>query len=156
MSAIDAKHIFSEAQSVVLNAGAAAQATNVFELVAGEDPWGTTKYADPSVLGKMRVVVKASTALVAAVDGAVITVSVYSHTAATNIQTGTLLASKATTINTTGGAIGDLLADLMIPQNTNTKQYIGVYYSVATQNISAGAVDAYLTDHVERKSGPVQ
>jgi hypothetical protein len=152
MSAIEKNHVFSDGQSIIIAAAAAAIATNVAKLVAGKDFLGTTKYADLSVLGKMRVIAQAKTLITAAADSAVLTIAVYNHTAATNIHTGTLLASVDVTVPLAGLAAGTNLADLMIPQNKITKQYVGVYYSVATQNVDAGTVDTYLGDHREKRS----
>jgi hypothetical protein len=148
----DNDQVLSDAQSVVLNAAAAALSTNVIQLPTGEDWKKNTIYPGPHRLGKMRVLCSVATALAAAVDGAVLTIGVYTHST-TTVNSGTLIASKSVTINTTGTgatAIGTILADLMIPQDTTFSQYLGVYYSVATQNVSAGAVDCALVSEVEK------
>lgn len=152
MSAIEKLHVYSDGQSIIINAAAAAISSNVQKLVAGKDFLGTQKFADLSVLGKMRVVAQAKTLITAVADSAVLTIAVYNHSAATNIHTGTLLASVDVTVPLAGLAAGTNLADLMIPQGKIALQYVGVYYSVATQNIDAGTVDTYLTDHREKRS----
>jgi hypothetical protein len=154
MSAIEKNHVFSDGQSIIIAAAAAAQATNICKLVAGKDFLANTKYADLSVLGKMRVIAQAKTPITAVADSATLTIAVWNHTAATSIESGTLLASVDVTVPLAGLAAGTNLADLMIPQNKITKQFVGVRYSVATQNVDAGTVDTYLSDHRERRSGP--
>ena len=148
----DNLQVLSDAQSVILNAAAAALSTNVFQLPTGENWKKDTVYPSPHRLGKMRVFCSVSTALAAAVDGAVLTIGVYTHST-TTVNSGTLIASKSVTVNTAGTgatAAGTIIADLMIPQDTPFSQYLGVYYSVATQNVSAGAVDCALVKEVEK------
>jgi hypothetical protein len=137
-------------QSMAINAAANAISTNVIQLPTGVDWKGNTIYPGPHRLGMNRVLCKVDTKLVAAVDGAVLTVAVYTHSAATSIDSGTLLASKDITVNIDGPAVGTILADLMLPQDATYLQYLGVDYSVATQNISSGAVDCMLVKEVEK------
>lgn len=148
--------IFSDEQSAALNAGVNADSTNNIRLAAGEDYLGNTKYADISALGEMRLLVTVEdTALAAAVDGAVLTIGLYNHTAASSFASGTKLLEKSVTVNTAGTgatAIGTVLIDLGIPIDEITKEYLGLDIDVATQNISAGKISAMLVDHVEKRS----
>jgi hypothetical protein len=146
----ESKHIFSESQSAVINAGAGSQSTNVWKAAAGVDDQGNTKYADFSSLSEMRILVNVGdTALVG--SGAVLTIAVYEHTAATSIEAGNLIISKDITLGASGKAIGAHLADLILPQDEINEQYLGVYYSVATANITAGTITARAVDHREKK-----
>jgi hypothetical protein len=158
MGQIEQRHVMSEDQDITLTAGNGVQSTNVWSAATGKTEFGgSTKYADFSSLAKMRLVVNVGdTALDAAADGAVLTIAVYEHTAATSIESGNLIISKTVTVNASGGsgatAIGTELADLVLPQGEIDEKYLGVYYSVATQNISSGSVTARFTDHKEKRT----
>jgi hypothetical protein len=153
MGQMDAKHVFSDEQTVALNAGANANSTNVWSAATGKAEFDSTtaKYADFSTLAEMRILVTVEgEALAAAVDGAVLTIAVYEHTAATSIDSGNVILTKDITVNTaaTGAtAIGTVLADFILPQGEIDEKYLGLDYSVATQNISTGKVTARATDH---------
>jgi len=153
---------FGDGDDITANAGAGTQSANVWDLdqAAGKE-WkykfdGTsTRTPDPWTGGNGPIEVKVSTALAAAVDGCVLTIYLYEHTAATSIESGNIIAqSPAITINSaaTGAtAVGTVLWRFYIPQDKITERYVGLYYAIATQNLSAGAVDAALLAGAEKQ-----
>lgn len=150
----DAYNVFSDAQTLIINAGANAQSTNVLDLdqAAGKDWKGTARTPDPAAaLGTIEV--RATTALDAAVTGAVLTIALYEHTAATTINAGNLIASKAITVTDDATVIpaGTVLWRYRINPDEVDERYLGLDYSVATQNIAAGACDAALLLGVEKQ-----
>lgn len=157
----EAKHIFSDSQDISGSANDTLQATNVNSLATGESyknfQSSNVKYADPSNAGLTRLLIKVmGTVLAAAVDGCVLTMRLYSHTSASTIRSGTLIDSKAVTINTTGTgatAIGTILWDIALPNTVlGAKKYFGIDYLLETQDLTTGAVFAALVDGVEVRS----
>jgi hypothetical protein len=139
----DAKLLFSDAQSMAINAAANSNSTNVIDLTSGngKDALGNARVADPSAGGRPVVEILVTTALVGAADSAVLTIALYEHTAATSIDSGNLITSLTVTVGTAGVAAGTRFS-LPIPADVIDERYIGLDYSVATQNISSGNVDA--------------
>jgi hypothetical protein len=156
----DAKQIFSDEQTVALNAGVSALSTNVISLATGKNyknfQTSNTKYADPSDAGITRILVQVMGELLeAAVDGATLTIGLYTHSTAT-VNSGTLIDSKVVTVNTAGTgatAIGTVLWDFGVPNEVlAATKYFGLYYTVATQNISTGKVFAAIVPGVQNTS----
>ena len=141
---------FSKAQSVVMNAAANANSTNVMDLSDGKtlkDHLGNTIYND---LGDLpcRILVWVGTALDAAVTGAILSIKMYSHSAAASIEGGTQIGATVSTTSIDDAAANfpakTVLMDVIVPANTIDGRYFGLDYSVATQNIVAGTVHALL------------
>jgi hypothetical protein len=143
---LDAYNRFSDAQDISGNAGTAENSTNVLDLdqAAGVDWKGTSRTPDPSAGGHNPIIrVKVVTAFVAAVDGCVLTIYLYEHTAAASIDSGNIIAqSPAITVNIAGQAVGTILWEVAIPSDKITERYVGLHYTRATQNLTTAAVDA--------------
>ncbi len=159
MAAIEAKHVFSDGQTVAINAAASATSTNVVRLATGKTyrryTNAATKFADPSDVGKLRLLVKVTDELLeAAADGAVLTIKLMKHTTSA-VGSGTEVDSKAVTVNTAGTgatAIGTTLWDIGLPVDELDEEYFGIEYDVATQNIDTGKIFAALMDGAEKTS----
>jgi hypothetical protein len=105
----------------------------------------STRTPDPSSGGAGVIEVKVTTDFVAAADGAVLTIYLYEHTAATSINSGNIIGqSEPITVNIDGQDAGTVLWRFHIPTDKVTERYLGLYYGVATQNITTAAVDAAL------------
>jgi hypothetical protein len=147
------KMSFGDANSIVANAGASTTLDNVIDLGAGKTYWpdDTTHYADIAPGTRVGLLMAIATAL--AGSGAVLTVKVYNHTAATSIDSGHIIyESPPFTVPADGVAAGNYLVRAPFPLGRITKRYVGVVVEVATQNLTAGAVDAALTDEFEFNS----
>lgn len=151
---------FSDGQDISANAAAGNQSTNVLDLdQAVGISWkykfdGTSsRTPDPSSGGHDPVIeVRVTTAFVAAVDGAVLTITLYEHTAASSINSGNIIAvSQPITVNIAGQAVGTVLWRIAIPSDKVTERYLGLYFGVATQNINTAAVDAAILPGTEKQ-----
>lgn len=158
MAAIDAKNVFADGLDVGISIGSVIS-TNVIRIATGKTyrrfTNAATKYADPSDLGKTRLLVKVTDELLeAAVDGATLTIGLYKHTTAA-VNSGTLVDSKVVTVNTAGTgatAIGTTLWDIGLPVDALDQEYFGLYFTVAAQNMASGKIFAALMDGVEKTS----
>lgn len=155
MAAIESKHVFSDGQTVAINAGASATSTNVIKLATGKNykryQVSNVKYADPSDLGKLRLLVKVTDEILSpAVSGATLTIKLMKHTTAA-VGSGTEVDRKLITI-TTDRAIGETLWDIGLPVDSLDEEFFGIEYDVAVQNISTGKMFAALMDGVEKTS----
>jgi len=155
MAVIDAKHVFSDGQTVAINSGQSATSTNVIKQATGKTYRRYTnaaaKYADPSNVGKLRLLVKVTDEiLAAAVSGATLDIKLMKHTTAA-VGSGTLVDSKLITI-TTARPIGEILWDIGLPVDALDEEFFGIEYDVAVQNISTGKMFAALMDGVEKTS----
>lgn len=152
---IDSKLLLSDAQDIgALTASSDTDSTNVIDLTIGENPFGTAKIADPSAGGRMRIVARVvEEELAAAVDGAVLTLSLFEHTAASSVASGNLIAATAPlTVNTTGTGgvpIGTVLMDMTIPVGVVGERYLGGNFNVITQALGSGKIQWEITDHIE-------
>ncbi len=95
--------------------------------------------------------IKIGTAFLA---GTSIVFTLYSHTAATSIQSGTALWTK--TVTTGSLTAGAWITRQRLPLNADENRYLGVYYDV-TGTMTAGTIDAWLdggsqTDHPSQKA----
>lgn len=145
----DAKHILSDAQSLIIALGNNSNSTNTLDLTSGngKDALGNARVADPSSGGRPVVEILITTTLVGA--GAVVTFALYEHTADTGIETGNLITSTTRTIGTDTVTAGTRII-LPIPPDSIDERYIGLDYSVATANVTAGAVDASIVYGAEK------
>jgi len=155
MAAIESKHVFADGLDVGINIGSVIS-TNVIKLVAGKNykrfAGAATKYADPSDVGKLRLLVKVTDEILsAAVSGATLQIDLYRHSAA-DVNSGTVVDSKTITV-TTDRAIGAELWDIGLPvDDINQSQFFGLYFTVGAQNMASGKIFAALMDGVEKTS----
>lgn len=145
------KMSFGDANSIVANAGNSTTLDNVIDLGAGKTYWpdDTTHYADFSGT-RVGLIMAVTTAL--AGSGAVLTITLYNHTAASSLASGHILYQTTVTVPASGIDAGNYLLQAPIPLGRIQKRYIGVVVAVATQNLTAGAVDCNLTDEFEFNS----
>jgi hypothetical protein len=144
----DKLNTFSDAQTMIINSGASADGTNVLDLTSGngKDALGTARVADPVSPG-LAVEFLITTTLVG--NTAVLTLAVYEHTAASSISSGNLITDTTLTIGTDTVTAGTRVT-LPLPVNKINERYMNVHYAVATANITAGAMDATLTNSPEK------
>jgi hypothetical protein len=140
---VDALSKFSDAQAIAQNAGANEDSTNVLDLdqALGKDFAGNARVPDPFRPG-LGVEIVVTTAL--AGNGAVLTWTVYEHTAAASITSGNLIASLPPITVGAGGVAAGTRYFIPLPVDTIDERYLGLNYAVATANLTAGAVDAAL------------
>lgn len=147
---LDAQQIFSDVQDITNNAGASATSTNSIDLGALVDHTGASLQSKINVSGRTHWnCVVEDVALLAAVDGAVITFELYHHTAVDAVASGAVYASTTITANTpTDHPDGTQLFSIPLPVG-DINRYLECKYSIATQNLSAGSITCWL-------GGPIQ
>lgn len=145
MPIMDSQLLLCEELSVAAAAGASTVSTNVIYLPAPVDHKGTSIDDRPNQSGRLYFnVVVEGTALLAAVDGSVVTFALYNDTDSTPTTGGTVICSKAVTCNTpTEHPDGTLICSIPLPATT-LEAYYGMLVSVATQELSAGTVTAWI------------
>ena len=130
MAILDALFEFSDAQAIVAD----AQSTNVLDW--GEDMEGLEMGAGSPMYLNIRV----ATADFA--GGTSLIVSLYSHSAATSIESGTALWTSDSLLQATLVA-GYWITRIALPVNVDLARYLGVYYD-DTGEFTAGAINAWL------------
>jgi hypothetical protein len=140
----DARLYISDAQDITTNAGATTNGTNVIDLGTGKKffPVSTAIVPNPAPGTNPMLVIGVTTAL--AGDGAVLTVTLWNHTAATSLASGHKVVERSFTLAAAGVSAGKYLLIIPLPKNIITKQYLGIVYGVATANLTAGNVDALI------------
>lgn len=154
MAAIDAKNVFADGLDVGISIGSVIS-TNVIQIATGKTYRRYTnaaaKYADPSDVGKTRLLVKVTDEILsAAVSGATLQIDLYRHTTAA-VNSGTVVDSKTVTV-TADVAIGTTLWDIGLPVAVINEEYFGLYFTVGAQNMASGKIFAALMDGVEKTS----
>ena len=155
MAAIDKGLVLADGLDAGISIGNVIS-TNVIELIAGKNykrfAGAATKYADPSDVGNLRLLVKVTDEILsAAVSGATLKMDLYSHSTAT-VNSGTIIDSKTITV-TTDRAIGAILWDIGLPVDViNVTQFFGMNFTVAVQNMASGKIFAAIMDGVEKTS----
>lgn len=139
MAILDGKLEFSDAQSMILSSAASVISTNVTNLGASEvNCWGDSLGPDIGRGGELWWSVFVETAFVG--DGGTITAYLYTHTAATSIHTGTLLAQLAITV---AEGVAGWKEAIKVPPAAML-QYIGVYYTCSGAAVTAGTVNSWI------------
>jgi hypothetical protein len=141
--------IFAEELDIHATAGNSTVGTSVINVEAIVDYTGTAGYDNPGIAGGMFWNVEVgATALLAAVDGSVITFALYADTDSTPTTGGDVIDSFTVTANTPAEATqaaGKILASRPLPiLPDGMKPYIGILVSVATQNLSAGTINSWI------------
>lgn len=155
MAAIDKKQVFADGLDVGISIGSVIS-TNVIKLIAGKNykrfSGAATKYADPSDMGHVRLLVKVTDEILsAAVSGATLKMDLMSHSTAT-VTSGTIIDSKTITV-TDDVPIGTILWDIGLPVDAvNVTQFFGMNFTVAVQNMASGKLFAALMEGVEKTS----
>lgn len=152
MPIMDAQLLFSESQSIAGNAGTSTESTNIVYIPKVLDHLGASQNDRYFVNHNLFLnVVVEDTALLAAVDGCVLTIALYADTDATTVTTdGDIILTKNFTCNTPADQ-GDGYVLMSVPLPVETmKPYLAVKYTKATQNLSAGAVTAWIGTSIQQ------
>lgn len=153
MPIMDSELLFCESMSIAANAAAHVHGTNIVYIPQVKNFKASAIDDSPNNSGRLfwNVVVE-DTALLAAVDGSVVTFSLYNGDTGTNPlidNSGTAILSKSITCNTpTDHPDGTLILSIPLPAG-QLHPYFDIYIAVATQNLSAGAITSWI-------GGPVQ
>lgn len=140
----DAELILCEQESIAGSAGSSKISTNVLDLGQVQDCVGALQNDRVNVSNRLLLnVVVEGEALVAAVDGCIVTLELYND--ADNVPTsgGDIIITKAITVNTAGVPIGTQLASIALPFG-QLKPFIGLKASIAAQNLSSGKISAWI------------
>lgn len=148
---MDSQLLFSEAQSIVGNDGTATTSTNEVYVPQVLDHKGSSMNDRPNVSGKLfwNCVVEDQD-LQAEVDGCVLTVSLYNHTATGAVASGSPIDEVSFTINNSAVAYpdGSKLFSRAIPVG-QLSPYFEVKYAKATQNLSSGKVTCWIGPQIQ-------
>ena len=139
MAIFDAMFEFSDAQAIT----ASAQSTNVIDMQAADLEMG----AGNPVYLNVRVGPDDFA------GGTSLAVTLYAHTAATSIESGTAVIATGTILQAALTA-GAWILRVALPVDFDTARYVGLYYT-DTGNFSAGAINAWL-DHGPQSSYDTQ
>jgi hypothetical protein len=139
MAIFDAKFEFSDAQAITAD----ADSTNVvdfsntdLEMGAGEPIWLNVRVGPTDFAG-----------------GTSLEVSLYSHTATTSLNSGTLLWQSGVIVQASLTA-GTWITRIPLPYNCDENRYLGVYYNDSGA-FTAGTINAWL-DHGPQSSYDTQ
>lgn len=153
MPIMDSELLLCEEMSIVADAGAHVHGTNIVYIPEVKNFKGTSGDDSPNVSGRLywNVVVEGADIL-AAVDGAVVTFSLYNGatgTAPLIDNSGVAILSKAITENTpTEHPKGTQILSMPLPVG-QLYEYFEIYVAVATQNLSTGKITSWI-------GGPIQ
>lgn len=153
MPIMDEQLVFCESMSIAANANAHVHGTNLVYIPQVKNFKGTAIDDSPNNSGRLfwNVVVEDED-LLAAVDGSVVTFSLYNGDTGTNPlvdNSGVAIASIAITENTPSEhKDGTLICSIPLPAG-QLHPYFDVYVTVETQNLSAGKITSWI-------GGPVQ
>ena len=153
MPIMDDQLVFCESMSIAANAGAHVHGTNLVYIPQVKNHKGAAIDDSPNNSGRLfwNVVVEDEDML-AAVDGSVVTFSLYNGDTGSNPLVdngGVAIASIAITENTPSEhKDGTLICSIPLPAG-QLHPYFDVYVTVATQNLSAGKITSWI-------GGPVQ
>jgi hypothetical protein len=139
MAIFDALFEFSDAQDITGD----AQSTNVIDMVNADLEMGT---GQPLYLN-----VRVGPDDFA--GGTSLVVNLYAHTAATSIESGTLIFATGTILQAALTA-GAWITRVALPVDFDTARYVGLYYN-DTGAFSTGAINAWL-DHGPQSSYDTQ
>lgn len=152
MSIIDAELLFgADIDLGSISASGSVDGTNTIGVLQITDHKGSASVNDRiNEGGRLRVnVVVTSEALDAATSGAVLTMRVFNHTGRSSITSSgdQIMEHKALTIDSAGANFpkGTMLWSAPLPAG-QLKEYLGINFSVVTQNMNAGKVTAWISD----------
>jgi hypothetical protein len=147
----DAEMMLMDAQSIAANSGQTVTGESVVYIPQVKNHKGTAIDDSPNNSGRLywNVVVE-NTSLAAASDSASVTIALYVDTDSTPTAGGTAILSKTLTIAQTETTYvdGKQVLSMALPMG-QLDQYFGVLVTVATQNLTAGALTSWI-------GGPVQ
>lgn len=147
---LDKELLLSENQSIAAAAGAAVISTDVVHIPQVKNFKGSAGNDRPNVSGKLFLNVIVTTALVAAVNGSVVTFELYNDTDDVPTTGGDVLFTKAVTANTTTAQpAGTVLFSVPLPGG-QLKPYFGLKAGIATQALSSGNITAWLGNQIQQ------
>jgi hypothetical protein len=148
MPIMDAELLFAESQDVSANAGASTDSTNEVYIPAVLDHIETSRSDRPFTSGNLFLnVVVEDTAW--AGDGAVVTITLYHHTATGAVASGAILMTlPVITLTAAGLPDGTQIASVALPQGI-VNPYLEMNVAVATANLTAAGMTAWI-------GGPIQ
>lgn len=153
MPIMDNDLVMCESMSIAAVAAAHVHGTNIINIPKAKNFKGVSVNDRPNVSGKLywNVVVE-DEALLASVDGSVVTFYLYNGAVGTNPlvdNSGTAILSKVITANTpTEHPDGTLILSMPLPAD-QLEEYFDTYVTVGTQNLSTGKITSWI-------GGPVQ
>lgn len=143
MPIMDGRLVLSDSQTLssMTSANDTKVSTNVIDLSGGlaKDFRGNTIHPDPMRDVSLNVQVEDAD-LKGSGGTAELEISVYNHTAATSIGSGTLVARYVVNTITTSPGIVDgkfLVKDASLPAGKITKRYLGIVYKALSNGIAA-------------------
>ena len=136
MAIFDAMFEFSDGQSLT----ASAAATNVIDMQAADLEMGA---GTPIWLN-----VKVGTELDSAGEAATLTIALVGDTDAT-IDGSSIVVQQSKQYAESECTAGAWLLRVPLDVDFDTNRYVGIYYTVGTENFTSGTIDAWL-DHGER------
>ena len=154
MPIMDSQLIFCEALSIAGAAATHKHGTNIVYIPQVKNHKGTSIDDSPNNSGKLfwNVVVE-DEALLAAVDGSVITFYLYNGDTGTNPlidNSGVVILSKEITENTpTEHPDGTLILSMPLPAG-QLHLYFDIYVTVATQELSTGKITSWIGTSVQQ------
>ena len=149
MPIMDSQLLFSESQDVSANAAASVDSTNEVYLPQVYDHTGTAKSDRPNVSGDLYLnLVVEDTAW--AGENAVITITLYHHTATGAVASGAILMTLPTiTLGASGLADGYQIGSFPLPQGT-INPYLELNVAVATANMTAAGLTAWIGPPIQQ------
>lgn len=149
MPIMDAQLLFSESQDVSANSGSSTDSTNEVYIPAVLDHTETSRSDRPNVSGDLYLnVVVEDTAWEG--TGAVITITLYHHTATGAVAGGAILMTLPTiTLTASGLADGYQIGSFPLPQGI-INPYLEMNYAVATANLTAAGVTAWIGPPIQQ------
>ena len=148
----DAQLMLCDTQDISASAAASVVGESVVYIPRGVDHTGTAENDRPNVSGRLHLnVVVEDTDLLAAVDGSVVTIALYNDTDSVPTTGGDVLITKDFTVNTPAVNYVDGTQLMSIPLPVGQlKEYYGILVSVATQDLSAGAITAWIGTPIQQ------
>ena len=146
----DAQLILCEQESIAGTAGSSKISTNVINFGQVQDCVGALQNDRINVSNRLLLnVVVEGEALVAAVDGCVVTLELYNDTDEVPTAGGDVIITKAITVNVSGVPIGTQLASIALPFG-QLKPFIGLKASITAQNLSTGKISAWIGTEMQQ------
>lgn len=143
MPIMDSQLLFSEAQDISANSGASTDSTNEVYIPKANDHTGTARADRPNVSGDLYLNLVVEDEAWAG-NTAVITITLYHHTATGAVASGAILMTLPTiTLDANGLADGYMIGSYPLPQGA-INPYLEMNYAVATANLTAGKVTAWI------------
>lgn len=143
MAIQDANLLLSNGQA--LTTVASSSSTNLIDLGAGKDFWGTTNYSHPGQTASMWLNVVVSTTFTGSATTATLQCRLLGGLATTPATV--LLSNAAKRVSTANKTLnaGKSVWQIALPRFESNVRYIAVRYIVGTTTFSAGAVDAWIS-----------